>query len=186
MSDETQTAFKRFAGMAYLYFGRDVNSVPPDTLSLWMKEVGNYPAEFFSWALEHVKSLDSGRTVIANLPKAVKELWAQWLRANPDKHERREFSGCKNPLCEDGRFWVYEQNHETSELTRRIAICAECRRVGQGMTAGMSRYQAERAGYLLPNDDLDARYSEQQEEKTAKDWARFADVRAPRFVREAS
>ncbi len=174
MSYDTQAAFKRFAGMAYLYFGRDVNAIPADTLNIWVKEVGGFPAEFFTWALEHVKSMDSGRTITSNLPKVVKELWGQWLRVNPDKAERAETSGCRNPHCEDGRFWVFQEDKQTRKLTKRIAICAECKKLGSSMTCGLTRDQAVRAGYLLPSDHTEATYLDQQTAEREIAWERYS------------
>lgn len=176
MSDETRLSFRSFAGMAFVYFGKDINRINRTTLNTWEQEVGHLPAEFFNWALERVKSMESGSLLLSNPPRAVKNLWQEWLRSNPDKKAPDERMECPNPFCTEGRFWVYERL-KTGELVKRVAICAECRQLGAGMSAGLTRSQAERSGYMLPGEDIDEQYRNQHSEAISESWDRFAPLR---------
>jgi len=174
--------FNKFLRSAFSYFARKLD-LPRETGILWQKECGHYPEEFFDWALQQIKAVNSGRDFLGNPPKAVQELWTQWLRINPQKVERREFR-CQNPHCEDGRFYVYEREKETDILTRRTAFCGECKALGQQMTNGMTTVQAEACGYILPTPEWNAEYESQQITFQAEAWNRNAELRRSKILRE--
>jgi hypothetical protein len=174
--------FSKFLRDSFSYFAKKL-VLSRETGVLWEKECGQYPDEFFDWALQQLKALNSGRDFLANPPKVIHELWQQWLKLNPRKVERRELQ-CLNPHCEDERFYVYEREKDTDILTRRTAFCGECKAMGQQMTNGMTRAQAESSGYILPCAEWDAAYEAQQKTLHADAWDRNAELRRPKILRE--
>lgn len=172
--------FAGFLRNTYAYFGKK-QDLPRATGILWENECGHYPDPFFDWAFQHVKASDSGKNFLANPPKAVHEYWQQWLRANPQKVERKEFS-CQNPYCKGGWFWAYERDKDTGGLTKRLAACGECKSLGPSMLHGMTRGQAVGREYLLPEPEVEAEYKNQQQGFIDRAWEKSSIDYASRLA----
>lgn len=139
---------KELAAKAHTYFGMKLP--PPETGKLWEEEVGKYPAEFYDWCYERIKS--STKKVMENFPKSVTEAWGEWIWKNPNKVERREFS-CGNPACEFGLilFWKKKNN----VWSRYAARCGHCRVLQHGDQTMLTQFQIEREGWMVSSREND-------------------------------
>jgi hypothetical protein len=133
---------------SHWYF-KEIKMPPDDTMDIWTEEAGGYPNEFYSWAFEHIKTTDSGKTVVlGNFPKFINGLWQNWMRANPHKIDRKE-STC--PHCTNG--WILFYRREPfyhNEWHSVAARCGHCNTLPQTIECATYRNQdIQKNGWLL-------------------------------------
>ena len=97
--------YLEFMKSLYAYFSKPLPKA--DSARIWKEEIGGYPTEFYEWAYSVLKNRE--KKFPDSPPFAVKELWREWLRRNPDKLERREFS-CRQLKCESGFLFVWKEH----------------------------------------------------------------------------
>ena len=132
--------FKQFLQASFTYFGKKMD-LPKATGEMWEKDCGKYPGEFFEWAIEHIKSQDTGKNFLGNPPKAVRDLWFQWLQANPRKVEHKEFF-CKEEHCKEGLLFVYKGKY------RSAFRCEQCNASVLLGIPGSTAHKLILAGYV--------------------------------------
>lgn len=108
--------WKEFVKQAHWYFKKP--QLPnEDTFAVWREEIGQYPDEFYTWAWDSTKNRED--RLPDNIPRYVKSLWNEWLRANPYRAERREFN-CTIAACEEGLLFVKKDGYSW------VFRCADC------------------------------------------------------------
>jgi len=107
--------FKRFVGKLVHYYNR--KTIPTtQSLNIWLQEVERIPAEALDFIFNHIKQGDS---FPGNLPKAMRDGWQEWIRANGKSNGG--FVECEDG-CDRGILFVWHTVHCTGFAFR----CARC------------------------------------------------------------
>jgi hypothetical protein len=132
--------YRKFMTNMYAYFSKPLPK--KETAEIWRSEIGNYPEDFYTWAYGAIKNRE--KKFPDSPPFAVRELWQEWLRRNPDKRETHEFR-CSQALCKDG--WLFVVKDRASYAFR----CGDCKALSDYPNIPESTFEELRKqGYTHP------------------------------------
>lgn len=113
-----------------------------DTLNLWFSKVRQYPDEVIPWMTRTIG--DRFDVFPKNLPNVVRQLWGEWLNANPDKQSSYQYRECSDPWCDQGEI------HAGKMIDDRYQVfafsCRVCRQNRNGWPL-VSSIELEQQGY---------------------------------------